>query len=310
MALYLLHGLRIESALQLPAVAVQGGDADYRVELAERRPVPALPPPGRIVAQLPDYRYAAALSDSELVCRFHDVGDFVLESATGLIRVHPSPSASLELLGLLLGGNVVALILALSARTVLHASAVRFGELTAAIVGDEGSGKSTLAALCCRAGAALVTDDVLRIEPTSEGVRWLRGSTEIRLRARAAALADGSSVRSTVDERTAVSRGTDPVPPSGPLAVVVLPRPTEATSTVQLARVSPRDALLHLAIAPRIRGLTDVESLRNQFRVLSHLARTVPVLTAELPWGPPFRADLAPSLLEGLRATALQAAGR
>ncbi len=89
----------------------------------------------------------------EFCVRAHDV----------FYRVHDP--AQHDLVPLWLLGQVMALWLEHRGCPVLHASAVCFGDRAVAFVSHSRAGKSGLAATCMRAGHALLTDDVLAIDP-------------------------------------------------------------------------------------------------------------------------------------------------
>ncbi|MCC7194732.1 MAG: hypothetical protein IT356_04150 [Gemmatimonadaceae bacterium] len=66
---------------------------------------------------------------------------------------------------------VLTLLLRLRGDLVLHASGVVFGNFAAIVCGHPGAGKSTAAGACLRAGASLLSDDAVRVEPGDRG--WI-----------------------------------------------------------------------------------------------------------------------------------------
>jgi len=82
-----------------------------------------------------------------------------------------------------------------------------------------------------------------------------------------------------------------------PLAGIVVPFPSRQAQAVKAVRLGPRDALLLLVRFPRILGWKDSATLRLQFNQLADLVATVPVFTANVPWGPPFEDQVAVDLL-------------
>jgi serine kinase of HPr protein (carbohydrate metabolism regulator) len=182
---------------------------------------------------------------------------------------------------------------------VLHASAVELEGRTLAIAGQAGAGKSTLAALLCSAGASLVTDDTLRVDPDAPDPICYRGTRSLRLRDPAAQLAEQieGQVRTTADARTAVV----PAPagePRLPLAAIVLPVPDRETDELRIDRLGDRQALLALLGCQRVVGWRAEEPIRAQFAASAALAAGVPVLRVTVPWGPPFDPTLVGELLE------------
>jgi hypothetical protein len=173
-------------------------------------------------------------------------------------------------------------------------------------LGGSGTGKSTVAALCCAAGARLIADDLLRLEPTSAGFRCVRGPSEIRLRQAAVSLAEWfqeSAVRQTPDDRIAVkveAAASDRVP----LRVLAVPHPSREDTRISIERLSPVEALYSLTRYARISGWRAPDFLGRQFSGFSDVAASVPVYKTVVPWGPPFPADLGLALLDKLRSQA------
>ncbi len=129
--------------------------------------------------------------------------------------------------GYLLAETVTASLLALRGETVLHASAVAIDGAAVAFVGQSGRGKSTIAALLCVAGAELVTDDVLTVDP-GPPVMCAGGASELRLRQAAAKIGQGrpgTSSRRTADDRLALAVKAAPQRPL-PVAAIVIPSPS------------------------------------------------------------------------------------
>src|ERR1041385_572046 len=97
--------------------------------------------------------------------QFPELCTFVIDPERKRVIVVPTPTADQELIGQLIQGSLIAYLLYLQGIHTVHASAVEFGGVGIAFAADTGGGKSTLAALMCsQAGAALITDDVLRLE--------------------------------------------------------------------------------------------------------------------------------------------------
>lgn len=298
---YLLHGLRVRSEIALDGPEADDRTHDLAIAVGEVRPVPDAPPGGRLLARLdlPVGSSSLAVQDGHYVLRVHRYCDFALSDRLEGIRVHLAPERDEEHASLLLGG-VIATVLTLRGYSVLHASAVEVSGRAIAIAAGSGMGKTTLAALCCAAGARLVTDDVLRVE-TAHGQGWChRGSSELRVRAAVAELAEslpGAARRSTVDERYAAQ------PPAAastrlPLFAVVAPRFDPATDEPRIDRVYGAAAVRELVSFPRTLGWTDSDAARRDFAVLADIAGLVPVYRATLPQK--LDPGLAESLLSGV----------
>lgn len=301
---YLVHGLTVRSEVPLDAALLETDEADVEVRLGERREVPAQAPAGELVAALdiPGASSSITHTDGRYLLRVNGLGDFEIDGELSRVSVHLAPDTAEEGASLLIGG-VLASLMALRGLTVIHASAVEAADGAIGFVGNSGQGKTTVAALCCAAGARLVSDDVLRVEADEDGAWCHRGSTELRLREAAADLAQavgGEAVRSTLDLRTAARPATTSSPRLR-LAAVVAPICDHNRNQLAVERLRGPRAVLELVRYPRSLGWRDPGPVRRDFAVLTQVAGTTPVYRAVLPWGPPFQPDLGARLLARLR---------
>lgn len=85
---------------------------------------------------------------------------------TDLVEIEPFPGVPDSYLPFPLLGPVMAWVLHLRKFLVLHASAITWKDHSVAFMGDKMAGKSTTAASFLRAGAELLTDDLLAIDMT------------------------------------------------------------------------------------------------------------------------------------------------
>ena len=303
--LYNLGGLGVRCRVDLPLAKREASEWDVDVRWVEPMGATSEPPAGDVVAQLGNDEgawYTATATPEGHCLRFNKCGDFMISQDLREVVVRPHEHGESGLLPILLCGTVSAFLLALRGETVLHASAVSIEGRVMTFVGHSGGGKSTLAALMCRGGAELVSDDLLIVRSgtpsTCHGT-----STELRLRAPAAAavehLADAAT-RTTVDDRLAWA---PTAAPSGslPLAAIVLPIPSRRAAVLESRLVPPSDALLALLSVPRIHGWTRSDVLTRDFSVLSELVNEVPVHEVLVPWGPPYRPEISPSLAALIR---------
>lgn len=304
-----LYGLDIVSELDLFARRVRVTEgADVRVGLGATVPATTELPVGDLAAQWStDTGLTASFvrrADGSHLLRFESTCDVVVDSRAERVTVHLVEGVPDAMGGVLVGGTVLAYVLMLRGEVVLHASAVDVGGQAVAFVGSSGMGKTTLATMMCRDGGLLITDDVLRLSRGAAGEYGCAlGATELRLRAAAAGLTDefaeGGSHRRTADDRRALS-----VPAATEegvwLSALLIPRPRRDGSELTLTRLPPAAAALSLLSFPRILGLRDQGMLAAQFDQSIDLAGRVPVYIADVPWGPPFEADLSDRLLAAL----------
>jgi hypothetical protein len=253
--------------------------------------------PGEVIAEYVDGEiswYTATTTESSHVLRFPGCGEFVVSQDLTEVIVRRDPNGPHELLPILLAGTASALLLTLRGATVLHASAVAMEGVALGFVGQSGRGKSTVAALMCLAGAELVTDDVLVVDP-GPPVTCIGSARELRLRAAAAHLADAQPERpsrTTVDERRTFA--PRPAPPGPlPLAAIVIPSPSRTAKEVEFRRLSASDALFTVLAFPRVHGWRRPDVLARDFTTLSQVVSQVPVYDVTIPWGPPFNPEVA-----------------
>jgi hypothetical protein len=298
-AVYEQCGLRIRSEIELdlPVAAGDGWDLDVRwgPDIHDS----AAPPPGEVIAEYvtsDSAWYRLTESATGYLLRFRDCGEFVISPDLSDVTVRRDPAGRHELLPILLAGTASAVLLTLRGATVLHASAVSVDGTGLAFVGQSGRGKSTVAALMCLGGAALVTDDVLTVDP-GPPVQCQGGASELRLREAAAHLADAHPDRShtTADDRRAFAPAAAPPGPL-PLAAIVVPSPSRTASAIDVVRIPPSDAMFLVMTFPRVHGWKRSDVLTREFTTLSKLVNGIPVYDVTIPWGPPFSDDIAPQL--------------
>jgi len=297
-----LHGLRIRSVVPLAGVPLEGTDYDLDVSLGASSSVPPTHPSGRLLlARAGDGAapYAAAEVGDRVTLRLPGVCDFVFDRRARTVECRADPELDTAILGLIVAGLVVAFWLSLEGHFVLHASAVEIDGRAIAFAGDSGSGKSTLAALLCAAGARLITDDVLRLGMTT-AVVCLGGAPMLRLRPSASWVVEHFQALppcgATADNRLGVQPAAA-VGHSVPLAMIILPRPSKAAKETDLQPVTGARAFVELARCSRVVGWMDPELMSRQFDACGHIAETVPVVEATVPWEPSRAASIGASLL-------------
>jgi hypothetical protein len=298
----LIHGLVVESDVPLEGrPPPEGAPVDVRVTRGAGEAPPA---EGEVVCEivLPAGlgTYIARARPDGYVLTY---GAFAFHVARDLGRVEWwAPGEDPQAVGHMVSGNVLAFLLQLMGSGVLHASVVRSPAGTIAFAGHSGAGKSTLAALFCECGAALLTDDVLRLDITAEAVMAVPGGTALRLRPAAevvAARMSGSHSFRHEDGRM----GIRPPLVSTPQALdhVLLPVIREEIEAVEVRRLARRDALLAMLSVPRWFGWRIPDPPRAQFRVMSALSDRVPVSELRLPLQGDPPSEIVAKILEQLR---------
>lgn len=248
-----------------------------------------------VIASLGDDKdawYVATQTPDGVHLSVRQTAEFVVAADLRSVRWRLHANMDQAVLSVFLSGTVIALVMTLQGRHLLHASAIAIGDQAIAFVGQSKRGKSTLAALGSAWGGTVVTDDILVVE-TAELPRCRGHGGELRIRPAVSAVADllpaATAVRTTGDGRLAL------LPPRVSrewvnLAAVVIPRRADGSSGVVLERVNPAVASVRLLSMPRVSGITVPAMLRRHFEQSAELCSAVPVYDATIPWGPPFDA--------------------
>ncbi|MGD0196625.1 MAG: hypothetical protein ABSC56_01780 [Solirubrobacteraceae bacterium] len=297
---YALHGLTVRSELALDGAAIPDRDPDIEITFGERRPIRSEPPEGELLSELTQPGAGSSLTrDADgYVWRAYGVCEFVTDPARRRVRLHLAPGVDEELASML-AVTFLSRMLVLDGHLVLHASGVAVADQAIAIIGHSGSGKSTIAALCCAAGAELLSDDALRIAVRDGTAYCYRGSGELRLRPQAAALAEAfsaSGLRTTLDGRTAV-RPAQPAAELFELAALVAPRLSPPATEIRVERLQGAAAVIELMRFPRTLGWTDIARTQHNLDALTRLVESLSVLAVELPWN---EASVGPALAREL----------
>ena len=175
MLTYAIFGLIISSELVLAELTptLVEGPADLTI----RRTAPAAS------GQLLGDEAHVECAEGQVTMSYPGVGVFTLRPDDLTIEASVEPGAD-RLASLPLLGPVMAVHLHLSGKLVLHASAVQRQGRAIGFVGDKGAGKSTTAAACLRAGADLITDDLLVCNVSDErGAFAEPGGAQLKLNA-------------------------------------------------------------------------------------------------------------------------------
>jgi hypothetical protein len=183
---YRLYGLAVASDFPFAARLPSGEEPpDLTFTCAETPPISrhSLPP-------APVYSSRLRTAQGESNCTFHrlgdldllrfpEVGDFYL--GADRIVCHPADPDDLGTVEIHLLGTVLSCWLERSGVPNLHASAVVAGGRTVGFLSNNGGGKSSLAAAMLEGGCALLTDDLLALEPTPRGFYGRSGYPQMRL---------------------------------------------------------------------------------------------------------------------------------
>lgn len=258
------------------------------------------------------YRSPERLSGGDRVLTAERAGERTILRFTGVAsfsvareRIAARPEADGDprlpaVVELRLLGPVLALRLEYSGVAALHAAAVVAAGGAVAFVSGNRGGKTTLATALMAAGAPLLTDDVLALEPPAQpsgGFLAHPGYPQVRLWPEDAGRLlgpGGGAFRGLPRAHPAHEKLRAPVAPEGlgrfetsprPLTRIYLPERREG-GPVEIRPLPPREALMALvrhSFLPRL-----VEAMgwgERRLELLARLAETVPVARLAYPGG-------------------------
>ena len=275
-----LHGFRYDLPFSHRATSASPDSIAVALNQAQRIPATRIAGESLAESHLKGLYFAVRTDPGDVVLRFPGIADIRFDAPHRTVKVLVA-AAHLDLAAPLFLGTGVAIHLGLTGRMPLHATTVSHAGSAYVVAGDSGSGKSSLAALLCRAGAHMMSEDVVRIDVDEQGAVTYLGLPQIRLRDRAEWLADASwPTERAPDGRIEVTPPAARREPQ-PVGCVLFPR-LVARGRVQLGRLSPREALQKLLAAPRV-GWTAESFVRAQFTQFAAIGRSVAAYSVRVP---------------------------
>jgi hypothetical protein len=293
MARYRLCGMTIESGLPLPELQRARGAPSYVIRRGRSGRVPRRPrwyhhwqePDGTRLLSFGRVR-------SGYLLRFPALADFEIASDLSRVTARPRRELPPDTLRHLLLDQVWPLALSGRGHLVLHASAVVLPNGSAlAFAGPAGSGKSSLAAAFAGAGARILTDDCLLVEP--KGDRWhavpsypglrLWPDMLLPLQAQARALRNVAHYmgKKRLDATALPFSST-----AAPLAALYVLRRRGARQRLEAAALARATAVMELISFSYLLDHQDRAQLARSFTRLVALTASVPIFRLDLPHAP------------------------
>jgi hypothetical protein len=217
--------------------------------------------------------------------------EFVISADGCQIAARFSPAATIESFYTYLLGQVLSYALIKQGLEPLHATVVVVKERALALIGDSGYGKSSLAAAFLRAGAQLLTDDLLVIKEIDG--RWVAypGPPRIKLfpetaRAYLGEQAVGVLMNNATEKLVIPVDVEHSARSPQPIKTFFRLRPPSKMSIINRVTIrtrSQRQACFDLIANTYNSRIRTRERLSNQFGMVTRLANTVPVKALSYP---------------------------
>lgn len=285
------YGLRIDSAVRLPAPSGDSGPADVTITLGAVDLAGVTFPP---LHAAEDIWLDKGWDDGRVVLRFDDLAaELMLDEP--VIRVDDSRVGDVDLLAHLVLDHVLPQWLGMRGHAVLHAGAVAVpGGPAVAFIGDSGRGKSSTTTGLAGLGWAFLADDACLLEPGDGAHVVVPGYPGVRLlhESRLALTPDSDSQPMAVG--AAKHRVVPDVPiSSAPVSLGLVVELGEDTSDITAQRLSFADATASLARHSFYLASTADGVASQTFRLASEVAAETPVVRMSFPRRWDVFADLA-----------------
>jgi hypothetical protein len=227
----------------------------------------------------------AALADGSTYVRWQGVGEFLVAADGRRITSRATADASRESFHVYMFGQALSFALVKQRLEPLHATAIVVDGRAIAFLGGSAFGKSTLAASFLAAGHRLLTDDLLILRSSSDGIVAYPGPPRIKLfplMARtfldgvAAGIAMNPETEKSIvplDERRSCST---PVPLAA-IYSLAAPRDSCRRNGATVEPLSPREAFVELVKSSFNRRLAGAQRMARQFDAMAQVADSVPV---------------------------------
>ncbi len=161
---HLVYGLVVESEFRLNSVGdVPHADAEPWIRFSLGSPDDGAETPGERPGHPDDWIQRAVRPDGAVHLKLDDVFDAVVAADGRSVRCAPLGGVDARSFEANLLNFVLSAALTMRGEEPLHATVLDLGGRAVGLLGPSGAGKSTLAAHLIGQGAALVTDDMLRL---------------------------------------------------------------------------------------------------------------------------------------------------
>jgi len=219
---------------------------------------------------------------------FSDTGTFDVVNHGTDIRWTPGTSSAPNLVRADLLGSVFSVALHLRGLICLHGSGVTINGAGIGFLAQKGTGKSTTAMALCAAGAALITDDLLPVDPTRPVTAWpampavrLLDDSATKLRRADSATQDPKSGKYRVTALDDSQVETARVPLAAIYELTAVPGSVEKPAAARI-RLTGGTAVTTLIRHHKTGIILGQAESRNLFDRAAEIARFVPVYRLEV----------------------------
>jgi hypothetical protein len=236
------------------------------------------------------YRFAC-LHDGSTYVRWQTVGEFLVAADGRRITCRRAEESSVESFQVYMLGQALSFALVMQRFEPLHATVVVVDGLAVAFLGNNAFGKSSLASCFLEAGDRLLTDDLLILHESSNGMLAYPGPPRIKLFPAIASRFLGHLVNHVpmnpdttklilpLDEQQAC---TTPVALEA-IYSLAAPRDGGRRPSVRIDTLSPRQAFVELVKGTFNRRLVSPQRLERQFHAMTRLTDLISVRTLTYP---------------------------
>jgi len=294
-SLYRLYGLRLRSALPLPAPADRRATRpDTEIACGSAGRFAAIRRASGGPIDPTRWFHLRALPDGSRYLCWTGLFEFLVDRGGRRILARPLAGARAmpRAFETYLLGQVLSFALLAQGREPLHATCVVVGGEAIGFLGDCGQGKSTLAAAFVRGGHRLLTDDLLVLRAARGGFLAHAGPARIKLFPHAARNVLGRRFTgSPMNGRTPKlvipldDGGDAPGRRAVPLRALYVVRVGPVTAPVTLRRLTPQEAFVELTRNTFNACDVGPHRLSRQLDVAARVALAVPVKRLSYPRG-------------------------
>jgi len=306
-SLYSLYGLRVKSTVPLPCPASDTNGLAADVELVEDLQTTPWPVSTQVPTSYEDDGFSdcSMFQDGSAHMRCKEHFEFLVSGDGKQVRWRKLRDVPDEVLLTYLIGQVLSFCLLTRGIEPLHATAVVVDGEAIAFLGTSGAGKSTLAAAFVQRGYALLTDDVLVLQPDGKNKKMLAHPSLPRLKLTPETADAFFSGRRSIPMNTFTTKMIFPLASPGyaknmvPLrALYVLPK--RSSRRIAVTALLGRASFLPLIANTFNDSVMTPARLKQQFTFASKITALVPLRQLSFPRGLELLPAVADEILSNL----------